>query len=389
MVGVLFASLNDYEENANNDYAKRVCERSNDGRFLLSESYFDENGQPVNHKQTGVHKKSHSRNKQGVIVSSKRYDTKHNLVESVNTNYQVKYYTNLAGIISPNLEYLGRGEISAEEAKTLKHYQFTYQNNKILKIQYFDKEQPNDNSYYGTHEVRYVYRDNKLIRSYYNANGDKATTYRHYYLGDNIHHEVFEIDKNNNKTSLILKDSLNNQIESGLGSFVFTFEKIDERNFLQTQFKKNGSPNILTTYFPFYKAKISTIENGYLYSITNVDAEGNLTMNEKTGYAAIVFDFDDYGNELGWSFKDISNNLSSRKDYLNMDYGFAKVVYSFNWENKKLGLHSGFEEAYFDKENKPVENDKGIHLIKYIYDENGNYLGLKRFNLDGFYLGKG
>ncbi|MCB0383238.1 MAG: hypothetical protein KDD05_08050, partial [Psychroserpens sp.] len=93
--------------------------------------------------------------------------------------------------------------------------------------------------------------------------------------------------------------------------------------------------------------------------------------------------------ELGWSFKDVSNNLSNRKNYLDMDYGFAKVVYSFNWENKKLGLHNGFEETYFDMENKPIENDKGIHFIKYIYDENGNYLGLKRFNLDGFNLGKG
>jgi hypothetical protein len=375
--------------NANSDYAKRIWEWSKDGRFLLSESYFDEKGQPVNHKLTGIHKIIHSRNKQGVIVSSKRYDTNHNLVEQVNRNNQTKYYTNLAGIISPNLEYMGRGEISAEEAKTLKHYKFIYEGNRVLKIQYFDKEQPSDNSYYGSHEVRYDYLDNKLIRSYYNVNGNKATTYRHYYLGDNIHREVFEIDKKNNKISLILKDSLNNQIESGLGSYVFKFEKFDERTFIQTQFKKDGNPNILTTYFPFYKAKISTGKRGFLRSITNVDAEGNLTMNEEAGYASIVFDFDDYGNELGWSFRDTSNNLSNRKKHLDMDHGFAKVVYNFNWENKKLGLHKGFEETYFDKENKPIENDKGIYHIKYIYDENGNYLGLKRFNLDGFNLEKG
>ncbi|MBR9914427.1 MAG: hypothetical protein GYB32_06300 [Algicola sp.] len=375
--------------NANNDYAKRVWEWSNDGRFLVSESYFDENGQPVNQKQTGVHKISHSRNKQGVIVSSKRYDAKNNLIESIKKQNKIKYYTNLVGIISPNLEYLGRGEVSAEEAKNLRHYQFVYDSDRLLKIQYFNKEQPNDNSYYGSHEVRYDYLDNKLIRSYFNANGNKANTYRHYYIGDKIHREVFELDKNNDKITLILKDSLNNQVESGLGSYVFKFEKIDERIFIQTQFKKDGSPNILTSYFPFYNSLISTNKNGFLHSITNVDSQGNLIMNEKAGYASIVFDFDDYGNELGWSFKDASNNLSNRKNYLDMDYGFAKVVYSFNWENKKLGLHNGFEETYFDMENKPIENDKGIHLIKYIYDENGNYLGLKRFNLDGFNLGKG
>ncbi|MCB0462393.1 MAG: hypothetical protein KDC81_06790 [Flavobacteriaceae bacterium] len=346
----------------------------------------DKNRQPINHKQTGVHKAIHSRNEKGIIVNSKSYDTNHNMVEQVNRNSQTKYYTNLAGIISPNLEYLGRGEISAEEAKTLKHYKFTYENNKILKIQYFDKEQPNDNSYYGTHEVRYNYLDNKLTRSYYNIKGNKATTYRHYYLGDNIHQEVFELDENKNKVSMILKDSLNNQIESGLGSYVFKFEKIDDSTFIQTQFNIDGKPNILTTYFPFYKTKIFTDKSGFLYSITNIDDFGNIAMNKDAGYASIVFDFDDYGNELGWSFKDTSNNLSNRKNYLNMDYGFAKVVYNFNWENKKLGLHNGFEESYFDKENKPVENDKGIHLINYEFDKNGVLLRLKRYNLDGIKL---
>lgn len=305
------------------------------------------------------------------------------MIFGCSTSNKIKYYSNVAGIISPNLEYLGRGEISADEAKNLKHYQFIYEENRLLKIQYFNKELPNNNSYYGTHEVRYSYLDDKLIRSYYNANSNKATMYRHYYLGDNIHSEVFELDENKNRVSMILKDSLNNQIESGLGSYLFTFKKIDDRTFIQKQFKKDGSPNILTTYFPFYKSKISTGKNGYLLSITNVDDEGNLTVNKESGYASIVFNFDDYGNELGWSFKDASNNLSNRKNHLNMDYDFAKVVYKFNWVNKKLGIHKGFEERYFDKESKPVENNKGVHFIKYKYNQNGDYLGLKKFNLYG------
>ncbi len=382
-IALEFQDANGKPMNAYNDYAKRVWEWSSDGRFLLSESYFDEKGQPINHKLTGIHKIIHSRNKQGVIIGSKNYDANNNLIEQESKKHITKYYSNLAGIISPNLKYLGRGEISQEEAKTLKHYQFIYDGDRLLKIQYFDKSQPNNNSYYGTHEVRYNYLDDKLIRSYYNAEGKMSTTYRHYYLGIAIHQEVFELDKNNNKISLVLKDSLNNQIESGIGSYSFKFEKIDDNTFLQRQFKKDGSPNVLTPYFPFYNSKISTTKKGLLYSITNVDTEGNLTMNEEAGYASIVFDFDEYGNELGWSFKDTSNNLSNRKNYLNMDYGFAKVVYKFNWEKKSLGLHTGFEEAYFDEENKPTENDKGIHLINYEFDKNGVLLRLKRYNLDG------
>ena len=300
-----------------------------------------------------------------------------------NEHIETEYYTNLAGIISPNLEYLGRGKISKVEARTLKHYRFIYNGGRLLKIQYFDKNQPNDNSYYGTHEVKYNYLEDQLIRSYYNAKGKKASTYRHYYFGNDIHKEIFQLDKNKDKTSLILKDSLNNQIESGIGSYVFKFHKIDDRNFIQKQFKKDGSPNVLTLYFPFYNSKISTQKNGFLSSIANVNVEGNLTMNEDAGYASVIFDFDEYGNELGWSFQDVSYNLSNRKECFDMDYGFAKVVYKFNWENKELGLHRGFEEAYFDENNNPTENNTGIHLIQYEYDQSGNFSRMRRYNLEG------
>lgn len=303
--------------------------------------------------------------------------------EQLNEPVETQYFTKLAGIISPNLEYLGRGEISKVEAETLKHYRFVYnEKGELSKIQYFDKNQPDDNSYYGTHEVRYSHTENQLTRSYYNREGKKATTYRHYYLGNDIHKEIFQLDENRDKISLILKDSVNNQIESGIGTYLFEFYKINDTTFIQKHYKKDGSPNVLTSYFPFHNAKISQ-KNGYLYSIANVNEEGNLTMNENAGYAIVVFDFDAFGNELGWSFRDVSVNLSNRKEYLSMDYGFAKVVYQFNWENEKLGLHRGFEEAYFDEKNNPTENNRGIHRIQYEYDQNGNFSRMMKYAING------
>jgi hypothetical protein len=297
---------------------------------------------------------------------------------------QTKYYTKLAGIISPYMEYLGRGEISKLEADTLRHYRFVYNEKaEVLKIQYFDKDEPNDNSYFGTHEVKYSYEEDKLIRSYYNSSGGKSSTYRHYYFGGDIHKEIFKLDENKDKISLILNDSLNNQVESGLGSYLFKFQKVSNDTFIQKQFKKDGSPNVLTSYFPFSNTKISIKRDGFLFSISNVNEEGNVIMNDDSGYAYVVFDFDEYGNELGWSFLDEHDNLSNRQDYLGQDYGFAKVVYKFSWLNRELGIHNGFEEAYFDRNHLPVENNTRTHLIRYEYDHNGNFLGMTRFDKEG------
>jgi hypothetical protein len=300
------------------------------------------------------------------------------------TNGRTECYSKIVGIISPNLEYQGRGRLSEGDAKLVNHYRFNYDTKgRISTIEYFENNLPNDNSYYGTHQVVYTFLEDQLIRSYFNADGKKTALYRHYYLGDNIHKEKFQLDNFQNKTSMILMDSMDNQIESGIGSYRFEFTKIDDKNFIQQQFKKDGSPNVLTPYFPFNQAQIKTGKNNYLHTITNVDSVGNPTLNGQAGYAKIIFDFDDYGNELGWSFHDTSGSLSNRKDCFDMDYGFAKVAYEFNWVNQKLGLHNGFQEMYFDDDKKPVENNKGIHSIRYEYDENGNFSRTIKYNLEG------
>lgn len=75
-----FQDANGKLMNANSDFAKRVWEWSKDGRFLVSESYFDKEGKPVNHKQTGVHKVMYERDKKGVIIITKKYDNNMNLI---------------------------------------------------------------------------------------------------------------------------------------------------------------------------------------------------------------------------------------------------------------------------------------------------------------------
>lgn len=51
---------------------------------------------------------------------------------------KTEYHSKIAGIISPNLNCLGRGKISEKEAQLLKHYQFKYDTDgKLNSIQFF------------------------------------------------------------------------------------------------------------------------------------------------------------------------------------------------------------------------------------------------------------
>ena len=69
--------------NANNNYARRTWEWSEDGRYLLSETYFDKDGNPAEHKGTGIHKINYIRDAQGRVVDSKTFNKTNELIVEV------------------------------------------------------------------------------------------------------------------------------------------------------------------------------------------------------------------------------------------------------------------------------------------------------------------
>tara|TARA_R110002012_G_scaffold72738_1_gene185773 strand:- start:16591 stop:16806 length:216 start_codon:yes stop_codon:yes gene_type:complete len=66
--------------NANNNYARRTWEWFEDGRYLLSETYFDKDGNPAEYKGTGVHKINYVRDEQGRVVQSKKFNKSNTLM---------------------------------------------------------------------------------------------------------------------------------------------------------------------------------------------------------------------------------------------------------------------------------------------------------------------
>ncbi len=290
---------------------------------------------------------------------------------SPKNSQHVSYFSGITGIISPFQEYKGRGPISESDAQNYNHYEFIYDSiGNIRSIRYFKKNVPSNDSYFYAHEVRYDYQDTLLVRRYFNTKGEKFTLWRHYLLGDKIHKEIFTLNNVGEKTRLIFEDSTGNRVSSGLGSYVFIFEPLNKISFIQTQFDNSGNPNTLTQYFPFYKSRISMDENEHLYLIENLNAKNERNLNDSVGYAAVKFNFDEFGNELGWTFMNENLEPSNRLNYLEMDFGFAEVKYEFDWIDKQKGLSSAFSEKYFGQDGIPVQNNNNVHHIRYILNEN-------------------
>ncbi|MEP1035539.1 hypothetical protein [Ekhidna sp.] len=293
---------------------------------------------------------------------------------------EIRYFSQLTGIISPYFDYQPRGEINRSEASNMNHYRVIYDTeNKISELSYYKGENKSNESYFRTHTVKYNYRDKKLERTYYNLEGEKAFMWRHYYMGGPIHKEVFALSNDGRKASLIFEDTVGNQAVTTLGTALITWETLNERTFIQAQFKLDGSPNLLTEYFPFYKSRITANKRNHLLLIENVNEDGLLSMSDSAGYARVKFVFDEFGNEMSWEFQDVDGNLVNRVPFRKMDHGYAKWTYQKYWKNRMLGLVDSVSEKYFGANSNPIENNFSIHETFYKMTKGGDLKSIEYY----------
>lgn len=293
---------------------------------------------------------------------------------------EVKYFAKFLGIISPFLGYEGRGELTESKAQEMNHYRFIYEDEKLAEIKYFNRSLPGENSYFGTHHVQYRYSKNKLVKSYFNAEGEKASLWRHYYGEGEIHQEQFET--NGDVTTLSFFDKKGERINVG-GCYKYQCKQLGDNKFFQQQFNASGEPEVLTNYFPLESTIITKDANGHLHKIINVDAETMEVQNHpKVGYSEVIFNFNDYGSELSWEFRNVDGDLVDRiKEEI--DPGYSKWVNEFAWYDESLGHFSLMKKKLYSSDNQLVADEKGVYVLEYTFDEAGDFVGQRFLDHNG------
>lgn len=263
---------------------------------------------------------------------------------------RLSYHANLAGVISPMLEYNPRAEITAEQALQLNHYRVSRDaEDRLIRIAYYVDNKPSDGAYFSTHEVRYSYQADGWTRTYYDASGAPTTMWRHYYASRNVHKEVYT--RTGDMVSLSMFGLEGEPVTVGTGSHRFTANHAHPEGFVQRQYRDDGSPNVIFDYLPFETALVTKDKNGFLDRIIRLNDETLLPeAHENAGFAEMRLDFDEWGNELGWHFRDVNGNLVNRAE-TTIDPGYAKWSYNMTWHNLELGLFTGFTERLYRADN--------------------------------------
>ena len=281
--------------------------------------------------------------------------------------------------------------ISAEEAKTVNCYYVKFDDeNRMTSVKYFLSGKPSNDSNYGAFELQRSYNDNRMEDRFKNTEGKETATSSG--KGLNKYHL-------NNNGFWILKEHFDlkgNRIESdGVASVELTRNHKDEvESWTRLDLKKDT----VEFYNKLKKTYIIVDDYGQIAFMQNRKENGNL-INGPMGVAEVAYNYDDNGSQLSKEFRNENSKpimhptlFYSRLEFRDFNkYGFPKRQFKFDekghyMESAEIEYNPNMTRktiTYYDKKGNLTENAYGFANSIYLYNDLGELIKEKRYNLAG------
>lgn len=221
------------------------------------------------------------------------------------------YYRHLKlNHMSPYFDYIGHYPITAQEAKKVNHYCFTYSKNKLVSIE----EKGTDYCwmvhpllFMGAEKVCYTYTSGKRTARYFDEQGKPTPNYKGIYV------EVTAYNKKGQKVSLKYFDYQGKPMQGVWNVAEYDW---DYRDSLVVEHRKNVNGDFVdvSPYFPFRVSgfRIDPVK----HTIAHYDLDENYKIiNSPQGIACYKDQENAQGDQLNWKYYDSKGTLISPYGY--------------------------------------------------------------------------
>jgi hypothetical protein len=301
----------------------------------------------------------------------------------------VKYYRTIQFSETPWDTERGLHELSAEEAKTINNYKFTYNDNKQLaSVEYNRNNVLLDYSSINAAKVTYTYEGDKQIKRFFNTKNEPiknggASLFEYQLNGDGI------------RIGMRYLDEKGAPIENRNKIHNYQWTKLDNGMIKELRYNLAGASVVMNEFCPFYELRFSYDKDGYVTRMANYNADTlyNCTAENCGDIGVSYFQFENNasGDLLSFSVHNTVGQLS------NLYWGWAKRVNvvdangyvlettQFDQDNEYLGgknipvskteydLHGAPVKRISMDKNKQIVNNpaNGVAIVVYKYDEQG------------------
>ncbi len=272
----------------------------------------------------------------------------------------VKHYRHLLFSETPFDVVKGTHEITAEEAKTINNYKFTFdEKNRPVSIEFCRDSVLLGYSETGAAKITFEYTDSTETRHYFDKDGNPKV------VNGKVFKSVYTIGKDGLHTGLKFYGEDGEQIENRNNIAYYKWEKLPDGMIKENRFNMAGEEVVLNPFCPFYELRFEYDDNGFVQQMSNYQGDTLYDCTAENcgdiGVSYFSFDLTPKGDLQKFTVRNTVGQLS------NLYWGWAKFEMALD-ENGYMT-----EIKYWDQDDEFLSG-KAVPVYHYKYDSHGSII---------------
>ena len=280
----------------------------------------------------------------------------------------VEYYRHLQFTETPYDIEKGTHPLTADEAKTINSYKFTYDNSgRLLSVEFVrNNVLLGYSSMQGAAKITYDYSTNMQIKHYFNKDNEPIES-------GGVFASEYTLDANGNRTGLMFLGKDGSMIENRNKIHSWTWSILPDGMVRELRYNLAGEEVVMNPFCPFYELRFTYNDKGYVTRMANYKADTlyNCTAENcgDIGVSYFTFTPNENGDVENFSVFNVIGQMS------NLYWGWSKRVNKFDENGYTL------ETVYYDQDNEYV-GGKLVPVTQNVYDSHGALIEVKNMDKD-------
>jgi hypothetical protein len=316
-----------------------------------------------------------------------------------NLNTGVEYFRSLQFSETPYDIEKGIHPLTADQAKNINNYKFTYDNTGRLLSVEFGRNIVllGYSSMGGAAKITYEYQGNKQIKRYYNKDNEQIES-------GGVFASEYTLDANGKRIGLMFLGKDGAMIENRNKIHSWKWSILPDGMVREQRYNLAGEETIMNPFCPFYELRFTYNDKGYVTRMANYmgDTLYNCTAENcgDIGVSYFVFVPNESGDLESFSvfnvFGQMSNLYSGWSKRINKidENGYISETAVYDQDNEYVGgksipvtqnvydSHGALTEVKNMDKNRNIINhpESGVAITEYKYDEVGNRTETLRYD---------
>lgn len=285
-----------------------------------------------------------------------------------NMHTGVEYYRNLQFSETPYDIEKGTHPLTAEQAKTINNYKFTYdKTGRLLSVEFVrNNVLLGYSSMQGAAKITYEYVNGKQIKHFFNKDNEPIES-------SGVFSVEYALDTNGNRAGMMFLGKDGSMVENRNKIHSYTWNILPDGMVRELRYNLKGEETVMNPFCPFYELRFTYNDKGFTTRMANYKADTlyNCTAENcgDIGVSYFAFTPDQNSDLETFSVFNVRGQMS------NLYWGWSKRVNKYDENGNVL------ETVLYDQDNEFVKG-KLVPVNQNTYDSHGALIEVKNMDKD-------